>query len=52
MTIKQQILKEWNKLKTVRQSYSEIAKKVGCNKTYVFKVVKQANSSPRANSEA
>jgi len=40
MTLKEQILKEYAKLKTVRQSYGEIAKKVGCNKTYVYKVVK------------
>jgi len=42
MTLKEQILKEWDKLKTVRQSYQEIASKIGCNKTYVYKVVQQA----------
>lgn len=39
-TLKEKILEEYAKTKVVRQSYSEIAKKVGCNKTYVFKVLK------------
>jgi biotin operon repressor len=41
MTLKQQILKEYSKLKQVPQSYNEIAKKLDCDKTYVFKVVKE-----------
>jgi biotin operon repressor len=44
MTLKQQILKEYSKLKQVPQSYSEIAKKLGCDKTYVFKVIKQSKN--------
>ena len=42
MTIKQKILKEYTKMKIVRQSYEEIARKCHCNKTYVFKVIKEA----------
>lgn len=48
MTLKEKILKEYSKLKTVRQSYGEIAKKLGCEKSYVFRVVKEAKSVPGA----
>ena len=47
MTLKQQILKEYTKTKVVRQSYQEIADKVGCNKTYVYRVVKQQKNASR-----
>lgn len=47
MTLKQQILKEWDKLKTVRQSYGEIAEKLGCNKSYVYKTVKNLKVSSK-----
>lgn len=44
MTLKQRILQEYKKLKTVRQSYGEIAKKLGCEKSYVYRVVKAQKS--------
>ncbi len=52
MTLKQQILKEWDKLNIVRQSYGQIAKKLGCNKTYVFRVVKAQKTAPRGKFKA
>lgn len=39
-TLKEKIIAEYAKTKVVRQSYQEIATKLGCNKTYVFKVLK------------
>ena len=42
-TIKEKILSEYAKTKVVRQSYWEIAKKVGCTKAYVFKIIKASN---------
>ncbi len=45
MTLKEKILAEYAKTKVVRQSYQEIAKTVGCNKTYVFKVLKATNAT-------
>jgi hypothetical protein len=41
MRLKDQILKEYYKMKLVHPSYQQIASKLGCNKTYVFRVVKQ-----------
>lgn len=43
MKLKEKIIREYAKLKTVRQTYQEIADKVGCDKTYVYKVIKASN---------
>lgn len=39
--LKARIIKEWEKVELKHPSYSVIGKKVGCDKTYVFKVIKQ-----------
>lgn len=41
MKKKDRILRLWKQTIVVHPSYGSIAKKIGCNKSYVFKVVKK-----------
>lgn len=49
MDTKQQIIKEYEKVKTVHPSYGEIAKIVHVSKTYVYQTIKDymREKSPR-----
>lgn len=38
--LKAQIIKEWEKVEQKHPSYGEVAKIVGCDKTYVWKIIK------------
>lgn len=38
-TLQRQIIQAWKKTKVIHPSYTEIAKKVGCNRQTVFKIV-------------
>ncbi len=42
MRLKERILKEYAKVRVVHPTYQSIANKMGCNVTYVWKVVKIA----------
>jgi phage regulator Rha-like protein len=48
-TLKQQIIDEWNKTIEIHPSYRSIAKKVGVDHSYVFRIINQHKQNKNEN---